>query len=509
MSYLSRNLALFFSVLIMPGTSSAMDILVRGGQVIGSGAIDAIDEPRLALALTAPNVRELVLVNSQGGDATAALAMGRAVAQKRIRTVVVGTCSGACPIVFLGGLERTFAEGQHPRATLIGLDGVYDRPLDTDISARVSSFVTEQLGAGTDNTFLAELLARPSRIPGTLLLRELERNTLPDSVAYQCTSMPEEKCTSLTGRDAFTLGIVTSRSTLRQSLPADLLPAEMLFGNELTSDARDVSHALLAQGQTMCGDDATCSGRFRAAVPRFQAQKSFRAAALGIGRRGFGFSDDQTNANLAAKRAIYLCNHTLGNNKLCSLAVVDNFDASSLYLRSAQQTVAALARLERPAGAAWAGEELGNLPVAAAGFRMKNLSEATPLLVPGMRTWRTVDVAQALKEQSVTLIDVHGVAAQMLPGAVHFWDGGLAFEDQAIDSAYDRRFRDMLQIVLPDKDSAVIFYCQDSACWQAINAASRALRAGYVKAGWYRGGLRSWAQAGLPLVQKVPSVVMY
>ena len=509
MSCFFRQIALFFFLLVIVAAGSAMEISVRGGQVIATGPIDAIDEPRLALALAAPDVRELVLMNSQGGDAMAALAMGRIVAQRRIRTVVVGTCAGACPIVFLGGVERRFAEGQHPRVTLLGLDGAYNPPLTSDLSERILAFVMGRLGAGIDTPLLLEPLVRSNQTGGSVLLREMERNTTFDITAYRCAGGADAKCSALAGKDAFTLGMVTNRATLKELLPADLLPVEMFFGFELQSDSNDVSQALLAQGQAMCGDDALCNERFGVAVPRFQAQKSFRAAALGVGRRGFGFSDDQENANLAAKRAIYLCNHTLGNKKLCSLAVVDNFDTASLYLQSAQQTAAILAQLTLPTGTAWAGEDIGSPVVAAASFRRKSLLEATPLLVSGVQTWRTVDLARAIKERRVTSIDVYGVAAQMLPGAVHFWDGGLAFDDEVIDRAYDQRFRDMLQIVEPDKDSAVVFYCQDNACWQAINSALRASRAGYLRAGWYRGGLRAWAQAGLPLVQKVPSVVLY
>lgn len=352
-------------------------------------------------------------------------------------------------------------------------------------------------------------LTRPNQAGGSMLLREMDRNSVPDMTAYMCTAAPDAKCTTLTGKDAFTFGLVTGRATLKPLLPPNLLPVEKLFGFELRSDSKDASQALLAQGKAMCGDDVLCNERFAAAIPRFQAQKSFRAAALGAGRRGFGFSDDQTSANLAAKRAIYLCNHTPGNKKLCALGVVDNFDTTSLYSQSAQQSAAALAQLSRPDGVAWAGEDLGSLAVAPASLRMTNLSEPTPLLVSGLRTWRTADLTQALKDQRATVIDVFGVAAQMLPGAVHFWDGGLAFEDEAIDRAYDQRFRDMLQIIQPDKEAAIVFYCQDSMCWQAINSALRALRAGYLRAGWYRGGLRSWTQAGLPAVQKVPSVVLY
>lgn len=509
MSCLHRNLALFCLLLANAGTAFTMDIRVNGGQVIASGPIDDLDEPRLALAFASLNVRELVLLNSQGGDAAAALAVGRMVTQKRIRTVVVGTCSGACPIVFLGGVERRFADGQHPRVTLVGLDGTYSSPLTADLSQRIAAFVRERLGSAGDVSLFIKLLTQPDQIGERLLLRDLERNPTSELAAYLCAGKQDINCPNIGTKDAFTLGMVTSRATLKSVLPANLLPVETLFGFELRSGPKDAGQALLAQGQVMCGDDALCNERFGLAIPRFQSQKSFRAAALGVGRRGFGFSDDQTNANLAAKRAIYLCNHTPGNKKLCSVAVVDNFDTAPVYLQSAQQSAAALAQLARPVGDAWAGEDVGSPAAAVASLRTTSLSAPTPLLVAGIQTWRTADLAQALKDQLATVIDVHGVEPHMLPGAVHFWDGGLAFADETVDRAYDERFRDMLRTVQPDKNAAVVFYCQDSSCWQAINSALRASRAGYLRAGWYRGGLRSWVLAGLPKVQKVPLAVLY
>jgi rhodanese-related sulfurtransferase len=161
-----------------------------------------------------------------------------------------------------------------------------------------------------------------------------------------------------------------------------------------------------------------------------------------------------------------------------------------------------------PSSQAWAGEERGDTENAAPQLQPGRPAQAPPLSFAGVVTWRTGALAQAVKEGGAVLIDVHGVAPQMLPGAVHFWEGGLAFDDEATERSYDERFQGMLQIVQPDKQRPVVFYCEDAACWGAANAAIRAARAGYTRAGWYRGGLRSWAEAGLPLVQKVPSAVI-
>ncbi|MFZ4122564.1 MAG: rhodanese-like domain-containing protein [Caulobacterales bacterium] len=42
-----------------------------------------------------------------------------------------------------------------------------------------------------------------------------------------------------------------------------------------------------------------------------------------------------------------------------------------------------------------------------------------------------------------------------------------------------------------------------AACWESYNAVLRAQAAGFTRVYWYRGGLRSWEEAQLPL-QSVP-----
>jgi PQQ-dependent catabolism-associated CXXCW motif protein len=45
----------------------------------------------------------------------------------------------------------------------------------------------------------------------------------------------------------------------------------------------------------------------------------------------------------------------------------------------------------------------------------------------------------------------------------------------------------------------VIFFCAGAFCWESYNAALRADAAGLSNVYWYRGGLASWAEAGLPM----------
>lgn len=50
-----------------------------------------------------------------------------------------------------------------------------------------------------------------------------------------------------------------------------------------------------------------------------------------------------------------------------------------------------------------------------------------------------------------------------------------------------------------DKDTPVILYCNGGECWKSYKASRTALKAGYTKVYWLRGGIPEWKQKGLPV----------
>ena len=498
--------AVFTWVLSMP--SHAMEISVHGDRMVASGELDLTDEPRMAIALGQAKITEIVLLNVSGADYRIGFAIAALIEQKRLPTTVIGQCSQACSVVFLAGKARRFADGEHPRKTSLLLQP----PPESAGALRVRYLqqLRQQLPVGAPRDALVTALEALQASGASVRLREPGRNSPKDALALACTGQGlAESCRALDGVTAVTTGFVTDASTLQWSLPPGLLAVATVFGVPLAADTPAFEQTLQAQGVAMCAQDAVCVERWRTAIPRLQVQKINRAAALGISSKGFGFSDDQETPDSAAKRAVFLCNHTPGNKKLCKLASVNNFDASDLYRRSADAASTAIVAINAPlAREAWADEDKSALPGAESALRTSQLNAATPLDISGLTRWQTGALARAVASRKLVLVDVHGVAGEMLPGAVHFWDGGLAFESPSAESEYDQRFRDMLALVAADKNTPVVFYCRDSECWTSINAALRARKAGYAQAGWYRGGLRSWSAAGLPLVQKTPSAVL-
>jgi len=51
----------------------------------------------------------------------------------------------------------------------------------------------------------------------------------------------------------------------------------------------------------------------------------------------------------------------------------------------------------------------------------------------------------------------------------------------------------------PDKNQEVIFSCGGPECWKSYKSAVRALKEGYRKVYWFRGGIKEWQDANLPI----------
>lgn len=49
-----------------------------------------------------------------------------------------------------------------------------------------------------------------------------------------------------------------------------------------------------------------------------------------------------------------------------------------------------------------------------------------------------------------------------------------------------------------DKAAPLVFFCNAGECWKSYKASVVALKAGYTKIHWFRGGLPEWSSKGLP-----------
>lgn len=494
----------------------AMQWSVQPQHIFASGTLDDGDPVQLRAALAVnPNVKSLVLVNVSGSDFASALRLADIIGQQGMDTRVVGYCIGACAPAFVAGAQRGFAVGEHPRRTFVGIQAAFDANgrVDNELTARWVALLKRRIGGAYDDAIMRTAMEQSLDPGGMLRAREVTRTAAPDRPAFFCESGQSQMsdCRILS-KDALALGLITQAALAEVPLPVDVRPKPEFFGRTLSATAAENSaERLRSQGTAMCAANASCLQRWEAALPVFQRQKIHRAAALGDGIPGLGFSDDQESFDLAAKRAVYLCNHAANNKKLCRVAAINEFDVADQYTESAEATRRGRDQLRAmaPMASGGSGAEAAPADGPPVALRARNLFALTPSVVPGIKVWATADLAVAVRDARVVLIDVLGPIEQMLPGAVHFWDGGLAFAEPAADDAYARRFADMLKVAAPSLDAELVFYCRDAACWHAVNAALRARKLGYTKVGWYRGGLQAWAEAKLPLVRKVPAAVIH
>jgi ABC-type phosphate/phosphonate transport system substrate-binding protein/rhodanese-related sulfurtransferase len=66
--------------------------------------------------------------------------------------------------------------------------------------------------------------------------------------------------------------------------------------------------------------------------------------------------------------------------------------------------------------------------------------------------------------------------------------------------SFDQRLDSFDLAALPvDKAAPVVFACNGGECWKSYKASVAAMRAGYTKVYWFRGGFPEWKAKGLPL----------
>ncbi len=58
-----------------------------------------------------------------------------------------------------------------------------------------------------------------------------------------------------------------------------------------------------------------------------------------------------------------------------------------------------------------------------------------------------------------------------------------------------------LAAVVPNKDTPVLFYCNGVKCGRSVTSAKLAIKWGYRKVYWFRGGVEEWMEKGYPLVK--------
>lgn len=126
---------------------------------------------------------------------------------------------------------------------------------------------------------------------------------------------------------------------------------------------------------------------------------------------------------------------------------------------------------------------------------------AMPLTPPALRGATMVTAAQAreLAAKGALVVDTRVAGEyveQHIKGAV-----SVPYRERSAKSVdFDARLDRFDLTRLPaDKSRPVIFYCNGGECWKSYKASMAALRAGYTRVYWLRGGVPEWTQKGLPV----------
>lgn len=151
-----------------------------------------------------------------------------------------------------------------------------------------------------------------------------------------------------------------------------------------------------------------------------------------------------------------------------------------------------------PTGTNYANETT-NYGVAPQGTLKSNVGSQTPTSIPGGRTMTTRDLAKVIQDGLPILLidawnDQQGGTHATLPGATELPYAGTPGDFN--DTTQTRLAADLQRLTKGDRTQTLVFYCQGSQCWEAYNAALRAMHAGYEDVVWYRGGLPAWQASG-------------
>jgi PQQ-dependent catabolism-associated CXXCW motif protein len=397
---------------------------------------------------------------------------------------------------------------------MVGIHGAHNKDtkqVNPQAMPQMYALYKQQMGDKFDAQVINQALYEIKEAFGFLRIRELQRTIEKDRTPWFCPTgqTPFAQCQQHQGKDAFTLGVVTQTETEELSLPDSMKIRIGFFGRVLGAPAEDMKERYEKWIEEDCAGQLPCKTEAQKVLSNYLSANSNKAIAIGWGKAGYGSRWGVDDPSQAMLQALYTCNHTKNNPKLCRLVAVNDHELLPLYEETQVQTLAALQNLTSPTPSITQQER--DEPGASSPNKMRygnQVTGMTPRVLEGIQRWDTQDLVNAMtRSDRPVVIDV-AAAGPMIPGAINFIHAGIAFEEEKQETAYAERFRQMLQAAAPDLQQPVVFYCASSECWLSVNAAMRARQTGYKQVIWYRGGLSAWIRAGLPTVGRSPVAIL-
>ena len=120
----------------------------------------------------------------------------------------------------------------------------------------------------------------------------------------------------------------------------------------------------------------------------------------------------------------------------------------------------------------------------------------TPRALPGATVVEAPKVAQLL-QAGATYVDTRTEVefkAGQVPGAILVPYHEKSAKDADFDASQDKFDVERLG---PDRNAELIFACNGAECWKSFKATQAAMKAGYRRVYWFRGGFPEWRSSGM------------
>jgi len=244
----------------------------------------------------------------------------------------------------------------------------------------------------------------------------------------------------------------------------------------------------------------------REAYAAFLAANPIRAFAVAEGGAS-GWRSGQESRAKAVGGALYNCNKPARN--ICRVYAINDDVVYATYAefeRKSAKMVDALKGMTLTFAEYGDEEKDLRVPVATGMRRDGRYQADTPLLAEGVKTVKTPELVRMVgSAMKPILVDVvEGEDHETLPSALWIKGAGVGLKDDAAHAEIGERLGYVLEgLAGGNKAAPLIFFCADSGCWLALNAALRARDLGYRNAMWYRGGVKAWKLARLETLAAV------
>jgi len=238
----------------------------------------------------------------------------------------------------------------------------------------------------------------------------------------------------------------------------------------------------------------------------FLAANPVRAFAVAEGGAS-GWRSGQESRAKAVGGALYNCNKPARN--ICRVYAINDDVVYATYAefeRKSAKMVDALKGMTLTFAEYGDEEKDLRVPVATGMRRDGKYQADTPLLAEGVKTVKTPELVRMVgSAMKPILVDVvEGEDHETLPSAMWIKGAGVGLKDDAAHAEIGERLGYVLEgLAGGNKAAPLIFFCADSGCWLALNAALRARDLGYRNAMWYRGGVKAWKLARLETLAAV------